>query len=1229
MFLERIPEVTSLVANPETGVLVKFPHSVKRNIISAVLDVLLDNNSPPDLCSSSFSIKWVMECSGQSFALPLSENRIIKKGITLYKDWLNGINLPPKFLQDKNEYYRTIFGHFSLLFNPRNDWSNGFDKIHVDLCLQIIDIFANTATKKDGWIDNDSWLYMLSVLIGITDNLLAGKGSHTEPRLTDELTPHLLKLLFDLWLKSKTRNLGMWKQLKHVFINWRHRKETIIQWSSTSYGLLNSLINLFYGECFGSQDVIVQIPTSSNIQLSPSKIQLKEDLLIFVWNQILHLIENPNDLLDPKLFLISMKGIQQLVTLFLTFQQEIKNSNSNEIKYIPDSPSGNTILNIFGNWLFEAVSDRHKNYDQGIECAYSTLCQIFMSPQIEPFLFKYLTRFYQALIYAFTNPRTRGICISAIFCHTTQIFTSNLVGVHSLLPYYLHYLHQFLVKNEYFEGSIFSNEILRRSCAKILITILPFPRYFEDLTIEQFPDFNINTNSSTNTNINTNEQQQQINVKKITTYNEILQILPELLIKGFNTETDAANGSLFIWGMNLYIHETIEIKPEDTISIIKNLQNFLNSPKTNHAKWPIEVLLSALNSLEIISEFTEQISKHSNNIIQQLIITLSELVIRILIKKFNLTEPLTKNDEILMCKLFQVIGNFILATEWIYDCPKVLVSVLQSIEFTISPEKIQEHSNNKKKRAIRILNISNTLREVASLLLHKILLQLGDFPSSMGPSSVSSHTDEKEICKQYGLTEKEFESRVRYFSINGERIVSIFEESSLNLKSKQENKQNENINTDNDEKTLTIIIRDTCGKFAWRARFRSLPLNYPIVPKSQLARHKWKGEPRPPIYKKKQEIPQEITHEKIIDYQLNPQEFDYLSSEMELQLNSLTRVVLFQHRLEEVYRYVEEECTFVPTKCQIPRGGGSSYLETTNVKTGKEDPNLTKNENNQNETKYEKIPALGHLRMFLSNFGLLKLQGKGDIEILENNKELQKLIENLDTLNERSVSNIGVIYIACGQNRETNQNIIWKNQKGSEEYEQFLTELGWVIDLQEHKNINNEFYQKNSIKHSRYYANQECEMLFHVLTDLHFNENDRGKKVSLFSSHRVTIVWIDDNRNWDPNSIKLGKNDIFIIIRPNISGLYSIEVVSWKPNKNMLIGPLLNSCLVSRHILAGLVRKTARIADKEMNNPDCIYVEPLKLRLQNIRSICSILKEFTDTTEFYSKLFQIPNIQKK
>ncbi|KAJ6251642.1 hypothetical protein M0813_14841 [Anaeramoeba flamelloides] len=1222
MFLERIAEVTSLATNPETGVLVKFPHSVKRDIISAVLDVLLDNDSPPDLCDSSFSIKWVMECSGQSFALPLSENEIIKKGITLYSNWLNGHNLPPKFLQDKNEYIKTIFGHFSLLFSPRKDCSNGLDKIHVSLCLQVLDIFAKISTKKDGWMDNDSWLYMLSVLVGITDSLLAGKGSHIEPKLTKELTPHLLKLLFDLWLKSKTRKLEMWVQLKHAFINWRHRKETIIQWSSTTFALLNSLIYLFYGKCFGSKDVIIQLPKTNNIQFSPSRIYLEKDLLIFIWHKTLHLIDNPNDLKEPKLFLISMKGIQQLVNLFLTFQQAIKNPNSEEIKYIPDPPSGNTILNIFGDWLFEAVSGRHKNFDEGIECAYSTLCQIFMSNQIEPFIDKYLTRFYQALTYAFTNPKKRGICISAIICHTTQIFTSNLVGVHSLLPYYLHYFQQFLIRNEYFQGSIFSNQILRRNCIKILNTILPFPRYFGDLPIEQFSDLET--------------KNKQIGLKQITSFNQILPFLPELLIKGFDVETDQKNGSLFIWGMNLYIHETIEIKPEDTISIIKSLQNFLFSPKSNHAKWRITVSLTALNSLEIISEFTQQITQYKPKFLSFLVIALSEIVKRIITKSSKSMEPISKNNEILMCKILQVIGKFILATEWIYDSPKALVSVLQSIDLILSPEKPQDNITNKKKKSVHIINPSHILRDVTSLLLHKILLQLGDFPSSTGPSTFSTFVNERELCKEYGLTEKEFDSRIRYFSIHDKRIVSIFEESPLNLQLRQQQTQNENENLNNDEKTLTIIIRDRCGKFAWRARFRSLPLNYQIIPESQLARHRWVGEPRPPIYKQKQEVSQEKIHEQIIDFQLNPHEFDYLSSEKELQLDCLTHVVLLQHRLEEVYRYVEEECNFIPTKCKRPKGENSSYLQTNTLKGGKGNSKTTTttttttiDEKIQKETEYEKKPALGHLRMFLSNFGLFKLQGKGSIEILDNKKERQKLIDALDTLNERQVSMVGVIYIARGQNRETDQSVIWQNQQGSEEYEKFLTELGWVVDLENHKGINSEFYKQNSVKSTRYYANQDSEMFFHILTDLHFDENDRGKKISLFGSHSVTIIWIDDVRNWNPNSLKLGQNDIFIIIRPNISGLYSIEVVSWKPNKNLLIGPLLNSCFVSRHILADLVRKTARTAHKELSMKDSIFVDPLKFRLQNIRSINSKLKSYTDTKGFYSKLFQISNFQEK
>ncbi|KAJ6246027.1 hypothetical protein M0813_19787 [Anaeramoeba flamelloides] len=192
MFLQHIENTTSLKPDPETGVLVKFPLAVKTNIIKSILSVLIDPNKPKNLLHSTFSIKWIMECSGCSFSLPAEQHKIIEMGVTLYQDWLFGKNTPPHFHENQNRYFREIFGHFSLLFKTRRADNLSTQK-HVELCLKVIQIISDVGFELHDKMDKETWEYLLNILIGICDFILAGKNVE-EPILTNKLAPYLLKV---------------------------------------------------------------------------------------------------------------------------------------------------------------------------------------------------------------------------------------------------------------------------------------------------------------------------------------------------------------------------------------------------------------------------------------------------------------------------------------------------------------------------------------------------------------------------------------------------------------------------------------------------------------------------------------------------------------------------------------------------------------------------------------------------------------------------------------------------------------------------------------------------------------------------------------------------------------------------------------------------------------------------------------------------------------------------
>ena len=67
----------------------------------------------------------------------------------------------------------------------------------------------------------ETWLVLLKVVLGITDCLLreqlipeGDSERRTANSMADELCEHLLRVLFELWLRSKIRNVEMCDSLK-------------------------------------------------------------------------------------------------------------------------------------------------------------------------------------------------------------------------------------------------------------------------------------------------------------------------------------------------------------------------------------------------------------------------------------------------------------------------------------------------------------------------------------------------------------------------------------------------------------------------------------------------------------------------------------------------------------------------------------------------------------------------------------------------------------------------------------------------------------------------------------------------------------------------------------------------------------------------------------------------------------------------------------------------------
>ncbi|KAK3862467.1 hypothetical protein Pcinc_031674 [Petrolisthes cinctipes] len=222
----------------------------------------------------------------------------------------------------------------------------------------------------------------------------------------EQLCERVLSVLFETWLLACSRCFPpppLWNALRESCQRWRHRAGLIDQWNRINFALTRKLIGFMYGPTFPE----ILISTEDDLNIIPSN--MSRDCIAQVWYRILHIIGNPVDLsrhtvisktpaflkyaissalvvepsqhpclqMLPSIFLSAMKGISGLVDAFLGVPNtSLDNLNQKGRQVSPSSsltlsidksgddclrlltsgrPKCNSILHLFGPWLFEAA----------------------------------------------------------------------------------------------------------------------------------------------------------------------------------------------------------------------------------------------------------------------------------------------------------------------------------------------------------------------------------------------------------------------------------------------------------------------------------------------------------------------------------------------------------------------------------------------------------------------------------------------------------------------------------------------------------------------------------------------------------------------------------------------------------------------------------------------------------------------------------------------------------
>ncbi|KAF7730162.1 hypothetical protein EC973_002770 [Apophysomyces ossiformis] len=1280
---------------------------------------------PPDpsIFASPAHVKWFMEVVGQGFSLPLEDMHITNDDISIYAQWLFEPSMRPAAVVNdglEQEFYQIIFHQYSLLFHPRiarsanaqplnagqqqtsatssstarpisfhlntvpvnahtnvvpvnipspttppannttsviKETLSQLTQRHIELCKRTLTVLATAGRNLE--LSVESWSVLLKIMLGIADSVLKDPSGDTAIpgvlNMGDELCDHLLRVLFELWLKSETTEVEMWNMLKvhkvaaECFMRWGHRPKAIQQWSLTSLALTKRILNLLYGKDKGT-DVVILSENGVTV-----KLDLHDDFVYYAWHRILYLIPHPLQL-PPSNFTLAMLGIGQLI--------DVMNTISDKQGGTILAADGNTLLHMFGNYLFDACSTAalaDVESQRGCAEAFGALCKIFCRPQRgQPFLRTYIERFYGALSVGLKC----DACLPTILMNCTELFSSDLQGVRMLIPEFVTAIKLILPKLQIDIKQAVSVDELRLAAIKVISTVMCLPNHFDKVELKQGWDWDLQCMSDNASLVGEQEQlvTQLIRVLYAEETHEDIErpftcteyanfwfklkfYILELLLTSLRTEKSAYNMRYLLHLINVYVVEDVPFCPGLVGTVVKLIQD-----KILTMKLASDVTLVAFDVLMNFVDLYDYVKRDSKNVARELVLALSRYV-DLLISEGKLTHSYP-----LIVQAYDCMMKWILISQWIMDdrdCYQAVIATLSKgitifDRETVAPGPTETNVEKKKRRDTTFAptkqlfqlpprvnkpsatstdsqsNSSQRGNDTAGSISHKkeeiavhmaaeycmsqFVNHLGRFSlSSTGSSLCKAHTTG--ISKSNGseIEDDDTMDSMRYFMIDKRVILAITDIDDERAVS----------NDPKNPPSVTVVIRDTTGKHVWkmelqyndpRKRTAATPITSPTTPADTSLLLST------PSIKEESEMEDGVFVP--IAIAVNKDELPDINSvfkedsESWKQWKSIESFAEGQQKAEEE-AFIKREYKGLTTNYMVgPRGSSVDF--------------------GRQESGY----SPRGFRLLLSQIGFLLLQSRTRITELRMIDSAAVEIETLDSLNERDCISISAYYAQSGN--VTWEELVENPRPLSEQFMQFLHCLGWPVDISQHSGFRGKLDQ-SICKTAPYYADRTVEFLVNVpylLDKPRQVEGTSNATGSIQQVHQqvsvddhVCVIWIEDLLNYKSlakeiksSSLPGAKVMVYIFINPlknSANGLYWIRILipafgddataitaSQRLNENALIfGPLVDGMVVSRHALGAMIRNTSISAHHACRVVTDTYTRPYVIRKQFIEEM--------------------------
>ncbi|XP_046418146.1 ral GTPase-activating protein subunit beta isoform X4 [Neodiprion fabricii] len=308
----------------------------------------------------------------------------------------------------------------------------------------------------------------------------------------------------------------------------------------------------------------------------------------------------------------------------------------------PGRPKCNSILHLFGEWLFEAAfigtdgwsqnlpqpsgaSKRPSSvlvdgpsslqettseippslgidrYESGRAEAMGALCRIFCAKKTgEEILPVYLARFYQAMYHGLKINETRecGETLASILLNSADLFRLDLDGVQVLVPAVISALEIVLPEKELkLKSNAVSRIELRRASIHLLISMLTLPLNLQNLPIKELPSLTAIINQE----------------KNPVTFVQLKPRLMNLLINALQVESDPLNTHMLLGGLMLSVQDSAAAEEVEQVTQPDTITSDTTTNLLSSGCVPLRIHhCTIITCLIVASDSTSQVSISSD-----------------------------------------------------------------------------------------------------------------------------------------------------------------------------------------------------------------------------------------------------------------------------------------------------------------------------------------------------------------------------------------------------------------------------------------------------------------------------------------------------------------------------------------------------------------------------------------------------------------------------------------